>query len=399
MRFKYRGIDEQGRSVKGELIAQSREEALQILKDRHFFIEKIKPARSLFTPVLPPEIIMAMGRNLSLYLKSGISLPKALQLTAEGFKPHSRARAFLDEVRQEIEKGSSFSDALAQQRLYRVPPFFIKTVQVAQQTGNLDLILKELADYVQEQERIKRDVIKAFIYPTFILLIAVAMINFMLTHIIPKIVGMFEQTKSTLPTSTKITLALSHFFQQYGTLVMVLSILFIALFAWLWKKSETLGKRLDRWILRVPLIGSMLLDMELGRFARVMALLLQSGVPFAPSLRYAGETIDNRYLRSLFEQIATGVVEGQSFTASLAKISDRKIIPKDFLNAIALGEKSSHLADSLKNLAELYAMNNRDKIEVMLALLEPVLMLLIGGIIGFLVVSMLLPIFSISLGQ
>lgn len=399
MRFKYRGIDREGRAVKGELMAQNREEALKILKEQNYFIDKIRVSHSFFVPTLSPEIIMAMGRNLSLYLKSGISLPKALQLTAEGFKPRSRARAFLDEVRQEIEKGSSFSDALLHQKLYRIPPFFIKTVQVAQQTGNLDTILKELADYVQEQERIKRDVIKAFIYPTFILLIAVAMINFMLTHIIPKIVGMFEQTKSTLPTSTKITLALSHFFQQYGTLVMILSILFIAAITWAWKKNEAVGKRLDRWVLRVPLMGSMLLDMELGRFARVMALLLQSGVPFAPSLRYAGETIDNRYLRLLFEQIATGVVEGQSFTAALSKISDQKIIPKDFLNAIALGEKSSHLADSLKNLAELYEINNRDKIEVMLALLEPVLMLLIGGIIGFLVVSMLLPIFSISLGQ
>jgi type II secretory pathway component PulF len=303
----------------------------------------------------------------------------------------------LQEVARQIESGGSFYDALAAQSVYAIPAYFLHTIKVAQKSGNLEMVLLELSDYVQEQERIKRDVVKAFIYPSFILLIAVAMINFMLTTIIPKIVDMFESTKSELPTSTKITLALSHFFQAYSWLMLIVTIVLAAGLFLTWKQNERFGYLMDRLLLKTPLFGPMVAYMELGRFGRVMALLLQSGVPFAQALNYAAQTIGNRYLQKLFGKIAAQIVEGKSFTQAVRENVKKGDIPNDFINAVALGEKSSHLAFSLKSLSELYAQQNRDRIEVMLALLEPVLMLTIGGIIGFLVISMLLPIFSISL--
>ncbi len=399
MTFSYKGFDASGKRVKGTIGASTLQEAKEQLKQKGILTESIRERRSLFKQELPPSLTATLGRNLSLYLKAGISLPKGLHLVAENFKKRSKQHRFLEEVARNIEKGGSFYEALAAQDIYSVPPFFLHTVKVAQKSGNLEMVLLELSDYVQEQEKIKRDVVKAFIYPSFILLIAVAMINFMLTTIIPKIVDMFEATKSELPTSTKVTLALSHFFQNYSWLLLIISVAAIAAFAFLWKRNERFGYVMDRILLKIPLFGAMVTAMELGRFGRVMALLLQSGVPFAQALNFAAQTVSNRYLQKLFGKIATQVVEGKSFTQAVRENVKRGEVPNDFVNAVALGEKSSHLAFSLKSLSELYAQQNRDRIEVMLALLEPILMLTIGGIIGFLVISMLLPIFSISLGE
>ncbi len=397
MTFRYKGYDSSGKRTRGTITATSIEEAKEQLRHSGILIESISLHRNLFARELPPALTVALGRNLSLYLKAGISLPRGLHLVAENYPKGSKQRNFLEEVARHIESGGSFYDALAAQTVYTVPPFFLHTVKVAQKSGNLEMVLLELADYVQEQERIKRDVAKAFIYPTFILLIAVAMINFMLTTIIPKIVDMFEATKSELPTATKITLALSHFFQTYSWIILIILVSAVAAVTLFWKRSRRFGYIMDRMVLKIPLFGDMITSMELGRFGRVMSLLLQSGVPFAQALNYAAQTVGNRYLQKLFGKIATQIVEGKSFTRAVRENVKEREIPNDFINAVALGEKSSHLAFSLKSLSELYAQQNRDRIEVMLALLEPVLMLTIGGIIGFLVISMLLPIFSISL--
>ncbi|MCF6201972.1 MAG: type II secretion system F family protein [Hydrogenimonas sp.] len=399
MTISYKGYDKSGKRVRGSISAGSLEEAKEQLKQKGILVESIKERRTLFKQELPPNLTAALGRNLSLYLKAGISLTRGLHLVAENFPKRSKQHRFLEEVARKIESGGSFYEALTAQDIYTVPPFFLQTVKVAQKSGSLETVLMELADYIQEQEKIKRDVVKAFIYPSFIMLIAVAMINFMLTTIIPKIVDMFEATKSELPTSTKITLALSNFFQAYSWLLLIAAAALAAALALSWKRSEKFGFLMDRLLLKTPLFGDMVTSMELGRFGRVMALLLQSGVPFAQALNYAAQTVSNRYLKELFGRIAKQVVEGKSFTQAVRESVKKGEIPNDFINAVALGEKSSHLAFSLKSLSELYAQQNRDRIEVMLALLEPILMLFIGGVIGFLVISMLLPIFSISLGE
>ncbi len=398
MTYRYKGYDQRGKVVKGTLTAPDPQSAKEHLKNRGVLIEYVKPKRRWIRPTLPPPLIATTARNLALYLKAGIGLNKGLRLIAENFPTKSRRYAFLQETAALIESGYGFAEALSMQEIYRVPPYFLQTVRVAQKSGNLENVLLELAEYVTEQERIKRDVIKAFIYPSFILLIAVAMINFMLTTIIPKIVDMFQSTKSKLPTSTQITLALSHFFQTYSWALAISTIAAVSLTAIAWKRSERFGYFMDRVLLRIPLFGAMVVYMELGRFSRVMALLLQSGVPFAQALNYAAQTVGNRYLHERFSLVAKEVVEGKSFTRAVKEKFPDKSIPNDFVNAVALGEQSSQLAYSLKSLAELYAQQNRDRIEVMLALLEPALMLFIGGIIGFLVISMLLPIFSISVG-
>ncbi|NPA29675.1 MAG: type II secretion system F family protein [Epsilonproteobacteria bacterium] len=396
MTYRYKGYDEAGKRVRGTVVADTPDAATAVLRERGVFVEKLSEYTPLFTRALPPAVMEALGRNLGLYLKAGIPLPKGLKLLMEGYAPASPAYRFLAELLREIEGGRGFYEALSRQKIYRIPPFYLQTVRVAQTAGTLERVLPELADYVAAQERVRRETAKAFIYPAFIMIIAVGMINFMLVAIIPKIVGMFETTGSKLPTATKITLAVSDFFRYHGVLLLVLLTVVAAAGVWAWR-SERFGVVMERWLLKFPFFGKMVAMRELGRFSRVMALLMQSGVPFAVALDNAAKTVTNRYMRGLFTKVAERVVEGRGFTAAVGEVMPPRLIPKDFVNAVALGEQSSYLADSLAALAELYDRQNRDRIDVMLALLEPVLMLVIGGVIGFLVISMLLPIFTINL--
>jgi len=396
MTYRYSGYDGEGKRVRGSIVADSASAAVALLRRQGIFAESVREYKPLFSRSLPPSLMEVLGRNLGLYLKAGVPLPQGLRLVMEGFSPASPAYRFLAEVVREIEGGRGFYEALSRQKIYRIPPFYLQTVRVAQTAGTLEKVLPELAEYVAEQERVRRETAKAFIYPAFIMIIAVGMINFMLVAIIPKIVGMFETTGSQLPTATKITLAVSDFFRHHGVLLLVSLVLLTAAGVWAWR-SERFGIVMERWLLKLPFFGKMVTLRELGRFSRVMALLMQSGVPFAVALDNAAKTVTNRYMRDLFTKVAERVVEGRGFSAAVADVMPANLIPKDFVNAVALGEHSSYLAESLGSLAKLYDQQNRDRIDVMLALMEPVLMLVVGGVIGFLVISMLLPIFSINL--
>lgn len=396
MTFLYKGYDKDFAKTKGMLSANSLEEAKAKLAKQKVLVESIREQRVLFARKIEPMVLATLSRNLTLYLKSGISIFQGLRLLRDNYAEKSRVYRFLSEVATQIEEGNTLHDALRNQGTYRLPAFYLQTVRVAETSGNLEGTLVDLAEYIFEQEKIKREVVKAFIYPGFIILIAIAMINFMLTSIIPKILDMFEATKSELPTSTKITLALSNFFQTYTWWMAGISGALIVAFMLFYARSRPFRLATDTFLLKIPFLKTMQLNFELGRFARVMALLLQSGIPFAQAINYAAYTVGNMRLKELFGTIAQQIVEGKSFTQAV--LAQKSVaIPKDFVNAVAIGEKSSHMAFSLKSIAELYARQSKDRIDVLLALMEPVLMLVVGGIIGFLVVSMLLPIFSISL--
>ena len=397
MTFRYRGFDAEGKPSRGYVEAENADEAIIRLKERGIYAERVEPWRPLFLRAAPPALMISLAHGLGLYLKAGVTLPAALRLLMENHAPQSAPGRFLAAVLQAIESGRGFDEALAQQRVYRVDPFFLQTVRVAQQGGALAEVLPQLADYIKEQERIRREIVKALIYPAFILVVAVGIVNFMLVAIIPKIVEMFASTGSELPLSTRITLGLSHFFQNHWPSMLVVTVA-AAVLPWLLRRRfEGFALGWDRVMLRLPFLGTMFRIRELARFARVMALLMRSGVPFAVALDHAAKTVENRWLRGRFEAVAARVVEGHGFTRAVRESLPKGTVPADFVSAVALGEQSGHLPESLDSLAQLYEQKNRERIEIALALMEPVMMLAIGGLIGFLVISMLLPIFSISI--
>ena len=396
MIFAYEGFDKNGDYLKNTISADSISEAKEILLSNSIMIEKIKEKKSFFTPKIKNSELVIICRNLSIYLKSSIPLYQALALLKNSYEGNKKILIWLDTLITSIKSGKSFFEALESQDIYKLPQFFLYTIKVSEKSSSLAPTLKELSDFMNGIERIKKEVTKAFVYPGFIILVSIALVNFMLTNIVPNIVDMFTSMGNELPASTKFTLKVSHFFQDWGMYLFLSVFLAISGIGFIWSKQGKFRLYMDIFLLKLPLIKTILLNFELGRFCSVTSLLLKNGVPFAQTMNFSSKIFSNLLLQRTFENISLQIVEGKSFFDSV-KSQDMIKLPPDFLSAVAIGEDSSELPFTLETLAEFYEENNKDKISILLSLMEPVLMIFVGGVIGFLVISMLLPIFSISI--
>jgi general secretion pathway protein F/type IV pilus assembly protein PilC len=396
MIFSYKGYDKKGKDLKSQINANSIEEAKEILKSQGILVESIKEKKSFYTPKLKDAELALFCRNISIYLKSSIPLYKAIALLQNSYEGNKRTLLWLQTLNSDLKSGMSFYEALQNQNIYKLPPYFLYSINMAEKSSNLTNTLLDLSDFISGIERLRKEVTKAFVYPSFIMLIAVVLVNFMLTSIVPNIVSIFESMGNELPASTKFTLSVSNFFQEWGFVLFGSIAALFALVGFIFSRQGKFRLLVDTISLKIPLIKTILLNFELGRFCRVSSLLLKSGVPFAQTMHFSSKVFSNTALKEAFEDISQRVIEGKPFFEAVKSQSKVKI-PADFLSAVAIGEDSSELPFTLETLSEFYETNNQDKISILLSLLEPILMVFIGGIIGFLVVSMLLPIFSISI--
>ncbi|MBL0707966.1 MAG: type II secretion system F family protein [Sulfurimonas sp.] len=396
MIFKYKGFDKKGDSVSGTVVGDTLDEAKGSLESSEILIESIKQQKSLFTPKISNAQLVVVSRNLSIYLKSSIPIYKALLLLKNSYKGNKKMLLWLDALVNGLKSGKTFYEALDTQTIFKIPQFYLYTVKVSEKSSSLASTLKELSEFMNGIERIKKEVTKAFVYPGFILLVSFALINFMLTNIVPNIVDMFTSMGNELPASTQVTLFVSNFLQKYGFYILMIVIAALVFMGYLFSKQGDFRLKVDILLLKLPLVKTILMNYELGRFCSVTALLLKNGVPFAQTMNFSSKIFSNTLLQKVFEGISSQIVEGKSFSDAV-KSQDVLKLPPDFLSAVAIGEDSSELPSTLITLSEFYEENNKDKISVLLSLMEPVLMIFVGGVIGFLVISMLLPIFSISI--
>ncbi len=396
MIFSYVGYDKKGKKYQNKISASNIEEAKEILAKQSILIESLKEKKVWFTPKIKGSELSLICRNLSIYLKSSIPIYKAISLLENSYEGNSKVTLWLQTIGKELKAGVSFYDALQNQTIFKLPDYFVYSVNMAEKSSNLTNTLLDLSDFISSVERLKAEVTKAFVYPGFIMLIAVVLVNFMLTSIVPNIVSIFESTGGELPRATQITLMISHFFQDWGMFLFLFIIIFFTVIGIVLNKKGKFKFAVDSFILKMPLIKTIIMNFELGRFCRVSSLLLKSGVPFAQTIHFSSQIFSNLALKKVFGQISQKIIEGKPFFEAVKSEKEIKI-PADFLSAVAIGEDSSELPYTLETLSSFYEINNKDKISILLSLLEPILMVFIGGIIGFLVISMLLPIFSISI--
>ncbi len=396
MIFKYKGFSKTGDSINATITAETLSEAKETLENSGILLESIKEQKSFFTPKISNMELVIVSRNLSIYLKSAIPLYQALALLKNSYEGNKKMLLWLDALINALKSGKTFFEALEAQTIFKIPQFFLYTVKVSEKSSSLAPTLKELSEFMNGIERIKKEVTKAFVYPGFIMLVSFALINFMLTNIVPNIVDMFTSMGNELPPSTQFTLDISNFMQNYGMYILLFVIVAFSGMGFLFSKQGKFRLNVDILLLKLPLVKTILMNYELGRFCSVTALLLKNGVPFAQTMNFSSKIFSNTLLQRVFESISSQIVEGRSFFDAV-KSQDMLKLPPDFLSAVAIGEDSSELPSTLVTLSEFYEENNKDKIAILLSLMEPVLMVFVGGVIGFLVISMLLPIFSISI--
>jgi general secretion pathway protein F/type IV pilus assembly protein PilC len=404
MIFKYKGINADGDKVSEKIEAISLDEAKSKLRakkiiyhsineDSPAFYENISFSRKY---KIPPKELAGLSRELSMYIRSGITIVSALKIVQTHYEKNKKMKLFLSTVSTHLDEGNNFYSALESQSIVILPEFYKQSIKVSESGGILDEVLMELSRFLKEQDVINREIKSAFAYPTFMIIISLLMISFMLAFVVPQITGIFESMDQELPTPTKVVIAMGDFFNENFTTILFVIFAFVSSFMILMKKSYSFAYYVHKLILKLPLFGEIAQKSELARFSYIASLLTRSGMPFVETINLSANILNNLVLKEIFTKAAKRVVEGKLLSSALNAAHAE--IDYAFIQSIALGEETSQVENVLTNTSELYFEENRDKISMLLTLLEPALMLFVGGSIGFIVAAMLLPIFSMSVG-
>ena len=405
MLFKYKGYDANGKKVSGKFEAGDFNSAKLKLKqkkiiftdlkeDSYSLLDRLKVKRKY---KLPAPLLASFSRDLSIYLNSGISLLNSIKLINERYKNDKKLSPFFESLITLLDEGKNFFTSLETQNIVELPEFYLQSIRISEDGGILQDVLLELSLYLDKQHKLKKQIGSAMTYPAFIITVSILMVGFMLSFIVPKITNIFEQNGQALPKITQIVIDSGNFMGSNYHIIFFMLVAFVALFIFMMKKSYKFKYFIDKLLLKTPFLGSLIELNELSRFSYMNSILIKSGVPVVQSFKMGANILNNLVIKELFLEASFKVVEGEK----LSKILDNSKIYKvdiAFIQAVAIGEETSQLSKVLQSLAELYSSNNKDKIDRFLTLLEPMFMLIVGGIIGFIVIAMLLPIFSMSIG-
>ncbi len=403
MLFKYSGFDSSGLKVKSKIEASNIDEVKLKLKSKGILYTSIKEDSIDFGKInfkrsrsLDLSTLSYLSRDLSIYLNSGITLIGSMNLLKQRYKNNKTLFTFFETVKTYLDEGKRFYDALESQKVLKLPSFYKQSIKVSENGGLLESVLMELSIFLKEQDRIRKQVTSAMAYPLFILIVSVFMVGFMLSFIVPKITSIFTQIDQELPTSTKIVIALGDFFSHNYQLLLVGIVFTIFIFVFFLKRSEKFKYAFDKFLLKLPFFSKLIEYSELARFSYMNSILIKSGVPIVQAINLSANILKNSVIKKVFVEASQSVVEGKKLSSLLMQNKIYKI-DESFIHSIAIGEDTSRLGEILNNLAKLYNESNRDKTNLLLSLLEPVFMLIVGVIIGFIVIAMLLPIFSMNL--
>jgi type IV pilus assembly protein PilC len=315
-------------------------------------------------------------RQLALMLRSGLTLVQALEISCH-HQPKRKLRASLRRVIDSVEQGSSFSEAIAHETSV-FPEIVGRLVSAAERTGELEPVLERAADHLDRQARFKIQLLTSITYPALVVVVAIATSLFLIVKVIPRFAVFLERRGGRLPWSTQSLVDLSIWFQSYGpTLALALCSAVLGLVL---LRRNAAGRILtDRIVLRLPVVGRLLVESGMASISWTLALLIQSGVTLLDSLRIAAGSLKNRFLSGHFQEAAGQVLEGRALAVAL----DAPAIPALFRQVIAVGERTGALAEVLGDLGRYYEEQMQAAIRRMSAQIEPVLILVIGGLVGF----------------
>lgn len=401
--YEYKALDKKGKSISGILDAESAATARQKLRGSQIYPVSLKPVEQskvsegrrnlssirLFDRVKSADLSM-MTRQLATLLEAGFPLVTAIdtlvhQTAAPSFKK------IIAQVKTAVVEGSSLANALsAYQNVFS--PLYINMVHAGESSGTLEIVLERLADISEKQEALMSRIRSKMIYPIFMALFGAAILFFLLAVIVPSITSIFIEMQKTLPAPTRILITTSDLFKSYWwILLFAIAASFIVLRGI--KKTEKGRVFLDRVKLTFPVTGPLVRKLAVARFSRTLASLLENGVPMLTALDIVKNIVGNVLVSRAVEDAAEEVGKGQGFGQAL---SGHDIFPHLAVQMVQVGEQSGELEAMLNKVANIYESEAENAILGMTALLEPVMILLMGVIVGFIVLSIMLPILEMN---
>lgn len=402
--FIYTAKNEKGRIKSGRQEALNERDLAHTLRSQGFILTHVEPAlieekkenkfKLFFEKFgkVPAKEKILFTHHLAVMIKAGLSLTQGLNVLKKQAK-NSNFKKIIEEMEDNIKKGQSFSDSL--KKYPRVfSELFINMVKVGETGGNLEEILFLLSNQLKKDYELKRKVKGAMIYPAVILTAMIIIGIVMMIFVVPKLTAVFEDLNIELPLTTRLVIKTSKFFSHYWPLIFLVFLISFVLSRLSIKKSKSLKRFISIVSLRLPILGKIIIKIQSARFARTLSSLMSSGVAIARALEIVSHTLTNLLFReSLIESIKR-VRKGEELSKILSEYPH--LYPVMAIQMIQVGEKTGTLSKILSELADFYEEEVTEVTKNLSSIIEPVLMIIIGGAVGFFAISMFQPIYSIS---
>jgi type IV pilus assembly protein PilC len=394
--FVYKAINRSGRKVKGDLDAPSLDMAKNALVRRGHTQVKVKPKPkdllegTFLEKKVSSRDMVVFSRQFATMINSGVPILQALQVMCEQTE-NNRLRRTLYEVRNEVEGGSSLSEALARHRDV-FDSLYTNMVHAGETGGVLDLVLDRLSEYIEKAANLKSKVKGAMVYPAVVSVVAVAVIAIILIFVIPTFESMFADFGGALPLPTQVVIDLSRWVKGNVLLIIgtVIGLVIAFRIFYAWEKGRIL---VDRWLLFVPLFGPLLRKVAVARFSRTLSTMVSSGVPILYALDIVAKTSGNKTVEIGVQKAMLSISEGQTLAEPLDATG---VFPPMVIHMISIGETTGALDSMLGKIADFYDDEVDVAVSTLTSLIEPIMIVFLGVLIGGLVVSMYLPIFKIA---
>ena len=379
--------------------AESMTEARQKLADRGLFVYNVRPRAGLLGQLfgrkrqksVDSNDFLVFNQQFNTLIKAGIPILKALDLlseraAAEGLRP------VLGEVRRLVREGTTLSEALEQQGVF--PKVYTVSVLAGEKSGNLSGVLEYYIAYQRVTTGFRKKLVATLIYPIILISAATGIVTYLVSSVIPKFAGLYSDLNIALPQATRILIALTVTYRPY-LLSAIAMVVFLAAAAFAWSQSEQGGMAMERFRMRLPLVGETITKFQFAQFCRTLSTLLAGGTPLVQAMETAGGAIKSRLISGTITHGAQLVREGQSLHNSLASTG---LVPDLALEMIEVGEASGSLSAMLASVAEFYEDDVNTHLANLVALIEPAILIFMAILIAFILVALYLPMFSLSAG-
>ena len=389
--FEWEGKDRNGKIVRGEMRAGGQAVVSASLRRQGILVNKVKKRRTSGGKSIKQRDIAIFTRQLATMMRAGVPLLQAFDIVARG-SANPRLTKLLTDIRTDVETGTSLSSAFRKHPLY-FDALYCNLVEAGEAGGILEALLDRLAIYQEKTMAIKNKIKSALMYPVAVLVVAFVVIAVIMIFVIPAFEEVFKSFGADLPAPTLVVIALSKFFVSYWWAIFGFLGGGTYFFLESWKRSEKMQKAMDRLLLKVPVFGDLVYKSAVARWTRTLSTMFAAGVPLVEALDSVGGTAGNSVYQHATQQIQRDVATGTALTTSMTQTG---VFPNMVLQMAAIGEESGALDDMLSRAADFYEEEVDEMVKGLSTLMEPIIIVVLGTLIGGIVVSMYLPIFKIG---
>ena len=389
--FEWVGKDRQGKELRGEMRATGEALVQASLRRQGIFMTKLKKRALRAGKKIKPKDIAVFTRQMATMMKAGVPLLQAFDIVGRG-NPNPSVTKLLNDIRQDVETGTSLSVAFRKHPMY-FDALYCNLVEAGEAAGILETLMDRLATYMEKTEAIKGKIKSALMYPTSVVLVAFIVVTVIMIFVIPAFKEVFTSFGADLPAPTLLVMSISEFFVDYWWLIFGVLGGGFYFFMQAWKRSPKMQRVMDRLLLKMPIFGVLIDKSCVARWTRTLSTMFAAGVPLVEALDSVGGASGNSVYKEATDRIQHEVATGSSLNVAMANAN---VFPSMVLQMCAIGEESGAIDHMLGKAADFYEQEVDEMVAGLSSLMEPIIIVFLGGIIGSIVVAMYLPIFKLG---